>query len=138
MKFQKGDIVKVIEDVGLFVEKGAIGRVKEVDGSGCLIEAVEGYEEILGGKQRYVSESHIELHEGDNTMRKKQLYFDARRAIKSKLEILNMKVLQEDGYLKCHGLTQESIIKNYGYQWVSDMFTAEKPKPLKIIDGRVE
>ena len=216
MKFQKGDIVKVIEDVGLFIEKGAVGRVKEVDGSGCLIESVEGYEENLGGKQRYVSEIYIELYEGrDSTMkkedlengmvvedrrgdrflvvddflyglkwyeslndieddltsysnsldivkvykkkagsslvdllngneylnliweRKETLYFDARKSLAFKDNFNSVSISEVPKYFKCHGLTKEET-KERGYNWLSSIFTKEKPEPLKIIDGRVE
>ena len=35
MKLKKGDIVKVIEDVAMFIDKGAVGRVAKVGENIC-------------------------------------------------------------------------------------------------------
>ena len=47
MKFKEGNIVKVIKKVGPYIEKGAVGRVKEVREYGYLIEPVEFYEDMF-------------------------------------------------------------------------------------------
>ena len=85
MKFKKGDIVKIIEDVGTWedwgtwIEKGAVGRVIEVDEYGCWVEPVEGYGDMfLGGNLRRVLEGHIELYEGgmNKELENTQLFLD--------------------------------------------------------------
>ena len=66
--------------------------------------------------------------------RKEPLYFDARLSNRFKY---NFRGNDKSIYLDCHGLTKEET-KEKGYNWLSNMFTTEKPKPLIIIDGEVK
>ena len=66
---------------------------------------------------------------------KKTLYFDARESYHFTRD--SQHFMFGDNYFECHGLTKDELVEK-GYSWFDDMFTTEKPEPLKIIDGRVE
>ena len=68
---------------------------------------------------------------------KETLYFDAKKSVGFKVNFNIIHFHLKEQLFDCHGLTK-SETKERGYNWPSNMFTTEKPKPLKIIDGRVE
>ena len=219
MEFKEGDIVRIKENVGEYIEKGAVGRILEVFTRDYSVEPIKGYEhKFLNSEYWFVLESHIELYEGRgsemkkedlengmvveyrkgkkllvvndllfglegfNTLenyrddltsfyeeldivkvyeikhfaslnkvltnnerlkllweRKETLYFDARKSEGFENNFNNFTSNHKVGLFECHGLTKEET-KERGYDrhWTSDVFTTKKPKPLKIIDGRVE
>ena len=68
---------------------------------------------------------------------KETLYFDAKKSIGFKINFNIIHFHLKEQLFDCHGLTKEET-KERGYDWPSYFFTTEKPKPLKVIDGRVE
>ena len=65
MKFKKGDIVKVKEEVYGLIEKNAIGRVIDSAGLKYMVEPIEGYEDkFLKGESRFLHEGELELYGG--------------------------------------------------------------------------
>ena len=69
--------------------------------------------------------------------RQETLYFDLRKSNRFKDNFNNILPDHKERFFSCHGLTKEET-KEKGYGWPNYLFSTEKPKPLKIIDGRVE
>ena len=145
---KKEDLVEFLKSVYYDGSRGLVD-LSELDFGDCSVDIshmkVKGdlyqdWQEVEGDLNKEIAvKIRNENQQLTSPTEKETLYFDARKSEGFENNFSNFSSNHKAGLFDCHGLTKEETEeRGYDRHWTSDMFTTEKPKPLKIIDGRVE